>query len=47
MEKDCGEEEKQGKVEELECSQRGGMEQRVLVREHWDVIGTYWRAQTG
>lgn len=47
LEKDCGEGEKQGKVEELECSQRGGMEQRVLVREHGDVIGTYWHAQTG
>ena len=33
LEKDCREEEKQGSVEELECSQGGCTEQRVLVRE--------------
>ena len=33
LEKDCGEGAKQGGVEELEYSQGGGTEQRVLVRE--------------
>ena len=33
MKKDCGEGAKQGRVEELECSQGGGTEQRLLVIE--------------
>ena len=38
LDKDCGEGEKQGRVEELKCSQGGG---RVLVRSN-----LYWCAET-
>ena len=36
LEKNCWEGEKQGRVEELECSQGSGAEQRVLV---WECVG--------
>ena len=38
LEKDCGEGEKQGRMEEFKCSQGGSTEQRVLVREHISIM---------
>ena len=38
LEKDCSEGEKQGRVEELECSQASGAKRRVLVREYVDLM---------